>query len=189
MAIRIPHGALVVLVGPSGSGKSTWAARWFRSDQVVSSDGMRALVGVGEHDQRAGGDAFDVLDLAVERRLARGLVTVVDSLGLDGDRRAGWLAAARRHGRPAQAVVFDVPADECRRRNRNRPRPVPAKVLAGQLRRFEGETALLATEGFDALHEPGPAVVVPAPFAGCNSCKSDHQRIFGNRQRIFNSKK
>jgi len=51
----------VVLVGPPGSGKSTWAASAFADHQVVSSDRLRALVGEGEHDQRASKDAFDVL--------------------------------------------------------------------------------------------------------------------------------
>src|ERR1700737_1142933 len=73
--------------GPSGSGKSHWAAQHFRPDQIVSSDAIRGLVGEGEHDQRAGRDAFDVLDLVLERRLGRGLVTVVDTLGLDAARR------------------------------------------------------------------------------------------------------
>ena len=47
----------MVLVGPPASGKSTWAAEQFPADQVVSSDRMRALVGTGEHDQRASQDA------------------------------------------------------------------------------------------------------------------------------------
>jgi len=64
----------------------------------VSTDGLRALVGEGEHDQRAGKDAFDVLDLVLERRLRRGLLTVVDSLALDAKKRASWRAVAARHG-------------------------------------------------------------------------------------------
>jgi F420-dependent oxidoreductase-like protein len=166
MRIRVPHGALVVLVGPSGSGKSSWAAQWFRPDQVVSSDGLRAVVGEGEHDQRAGTDAFDVLDMVVERRLKRGLATVVDSLGFDDERRRGWVAAARRHGRAAVAVVFPTPEKECRARNRLRPDAVPTSVLTGQFRRFAELLPGLGADGFDAVHDAAPAVVVPAPFVG-----------------------
>ena len=90
--------------------------------------------GVSEQDQRAGTDAFDVLDLIVERRLARGLLTVVDTLGLDRDRRARYLDLARRHRLTVHAVVFDTPADVCRARNRTRARPLPAPVLAAQLK-------------------------------------------------------
>ena len=132
--MRLPPTALVVLVGPSGAGKSYWAAQNFRPEQIVSSDALRAAVGVSEHDQRAGTDAFDVLDLIVERRLARRLLTVVDTLGLDRDRRARYLDLARRHRTTAHAVVFDTPADVCRARNRSRARPVPAAVLAAQLK-------------------------------------------------------
>jgi F420-dependent oxidoreductase-like protein len=127
---------------------------------------MRAMVGEGEHDQRAGTDAFDLLDLVVERRMKRGLVTVVDSLGFDDDRRRGWLAAARRHGRAALAVVFATPEKECRARNRLRAEAVPTSVLTGQFRRFAELRPALDGEGFDAIHEAAPAVVVPAPFIG-----------------------
>src|SRR5829696_6755199 len=98
--LRLPDPCVVVLVGPSASGKSTWAEEWFAPEQVVSADRLRALVGEGEHDQRAGTDAFAVLDLVLERRLRRGLLTVVDTLGLDRARRQGYVARARRHGRP-----------------------------------------------------------------------------------------
>jgi predicted kinase len=132
---RIPTDALVVLVGPSGSGKSTWADAWFRDDHVVSSDRLRALVGTGECDQRAGTDAFEVLDDVVARRMKRGLLTIVDSLGLDDDRRAAWVEVARAHGRPAVAILFDAPAKECRARNKARENPVPSKVVTAQLSR------------------------------------------------------
>ncbi|MEO1061523.1 MAG: TIGR03560 family F420-dependent LLM class oxidoreductase [Actinomycetota bacterium] len=160
--VRVPAGALVVLVGPSGGGKSTWAERWFPTDQIVSTDRLRSLVGTGEHDQRAGSDAFDVADLVLERRLRRGLTTVVDSLGLDADRRAGWIAAARARRRPVHAVAFDLPDAEYRRRNRSRADTVPSKVLTSQLRRWPEAREALASE-FDAVHAPGPArVVAPA---------------------------
>jgi len=51
-----------------------------------------------------------VLDLVLERRCARRLTTVVDTLGLDGARRRGYLELARRHSMPCHAVAFDTPA-------------------------------------------------------------------------------
>ena len=158
--IRLPASCLVVLVGPSGSGKSAWAAEWFPPERVVSADRLRALVGEGEHDQRAGTDAFAVLDLVLERRLKRALFTVVDTLGLDRDRRRGYVALARRHGMPVVAVAFDVPAAECRARNAARPRPVPAKAIAAQLKRWPSALAELPEDGFDAVHVPAPVRVV-----------------------------
>ena len=132
--MRLPPASLVVLVGPSGAGKSHWAAQNFRAEQIVSSDALRAAVGVAEQDQRAGTDAFDVLDLIVERRLARGLLTVVDTLGLD----RGPAAEVPRPGPPARlpvhAVIFDTSGDVCRARNRTGP----GRCRAGPGRPAEG---------------------------------------------------
>ena len=165
--MRLPTACLVVLVGPSGAGKSHWAAANFRPEQVVSSDALRATVGASEHDQRAGTDAFELLDLIVARRLGRRLLTVVDTLGLDPTRRAAYVEAGRRHGVACHAVVFDTPADVCRARNRTRARPVPPKVLAGQISALSEAMAALPSEGFDAVHrgDEGADVVPPEMLA------------------------
>jgi F420-dependent oxidoreductase-like protein len=165
--MRLPTTCLVVLVGPSGSGKSHWAAHQFRPDQVVSSDRLRAMVGVDERDQRAGTDAFELLDLIIARRLSRRLLTVVDTLGLDADRRAGYRDLAHRHGVTCHAIAFDTPADVCRSRNRGRERQVPAKVLAGQLSAWPDVLAALAGEGFDGVHRaPADVELVPPDVLG-----------------------
>jgi predicted kinase len=153
-----------VLVGPTAAGKSHWAAQWFHPDQVVSSDRLRAVVGSGERDVRASRDAFEVLELIVAKRLARRLTTVVDTTGLDADRRAGWLQVAERHGVPAHAVVFETPGDEIRRRNRAQGTPVPPNVVAAQLRQAAGARGALAVEGFAGVHPPDPVELVPPPF-------------------------
>lgn len=163
--IKLTDDSLVVLAGPSGAGKSAWAAEMFRSTHVVSSDALRGVVGEHEHDLRASTDSFDVLDLVVERRLKRGLLTVVDTLGMDPERHANWLANAAEHGRPAHLVRFDTDAKTCRKRNKARPSPVPSKVLSAQLVKWE-EIADDLGAGFDHVHTgPSPAVVLPTAIA------------------------
>jgi len=160
----VREGSLVVLVGPSGSGKTTWADAVFGPGQVVSADRLRAVVGHGEHDLAASADAFDVLDRIVAARVGRRLTTVVDTLGLDPDRRRAWRALAASAGVPCVAVAFDTPPAQCRRRNAARARPVPARVLSGQVRSYAEQRPGLETEGFDAVLAAGTVDVrVVAP--------------------------
>jgi F420-dependent oxidoreductase-like protein len=190
--VRLPSSCLVVLIGPSGSGKSAWAKANFRSSQIVSSDDLRALVGEGSHDQRAGKDAFDVLDLVVERRLRRGLLTVVDTLGIDDVRRGHYREMARRHGVACHAVLFDTPPEVCRARNRHRADgAVPSKVLASQLRSFEEVKVVVTGEGFDRLHGPGEVDVVPpglveAPVLRARQDERPMRLRFGLQLSSFN---
>src|SRR5215216_5593762 len=162
--MRLPDPCLVMLVGATASGKSYWAAEWFAPDQVVSSDRLRAVVGLGERDQRAGGDAFEVLELIVAKRLGRRLTTVIDSTGLDPKRRAAWRALAERAGVPAYAVLCDAPAATVRARNRERPKPVPSKVVTAQLRAVAEAADALAGEGFAAVLPAGPVALVPPAY-------------------------
>ena len=164
--VRLPDPALVLLVGAAGSGKSTWAAEHYRDVEIVSSDALRAVVGSGSADLGATSDAFRLLDQVVEGRARRGLTVVIDTLGLDPDRRAGWAALGEASGLPRVAVVLDTPAAVCRARNAARDRPVPAAVLAGQLARVREARAELEAEGWDVRVVSGddlPPTAVPAP--------------------------
>jgi len=159
--IRLRADALVVLAGPSAAGKSAWAARWFRPGQIVSSDQLRGVVGEHDSDLRASDDAFALLDEIVARRLKRGLLTVIDTLGMDAERRASWLAMAAEHKRPTHLVRFDTDAATCRRRNKARVGGVPAKVLTAQLQKWS-ELRDDVSAGFDTVASPREARVVPA---------------------------
>src|SRR4051812_17441708 len=152
--LRLPDPSLVVLVGASAAGKSAWAQEHFRPEQVVSSDRLRAVVGESESDLAASADAFAVLEQIVAARIGRRLTTVIDTLGLDADRRREWRALAARHRVHSVVVAFDVPAAECRRRNTLRERKIPASVLTGQLNQFAQAQDRLAAEGFDEIIAP-----------------------------------
>ena len=174
--IRLADPCLVVLIGPAGCGKSTWAADSFRPDQVVSSDRLRAMVGTGERDQRAGTAAFEVLDLVVDHRLRRRLTTVIDSTALEPARRRAYLDAARRRGMPIAAVLFDVPEREVRRRNKGRPDAVPSAVLTSQFRSLAAVRAEIGDEGFDVVITADDGVVlVPSQFVDAPSAARRQQ--------------
>lgn len=159
----LPRPALVVLIGPAGSGKTTWARAHFAANEVVSADGLRAMVGSGEADLEASADAFAVLDSIVGARLRRGLSTVIDTLGLDPARRRAAVDLGRAAGLPCIAVVFTTALDVCRARNRDRDRPVPGPALRAQ----HGRTARidLSADGFDLVRtvDTAPPAVSPVP--------------------------
>jgi alkanesulfonate monooxygenase SsuD/methylene tetrahydromethanopterin reductase-like flavin-dependent oxidoreductase (luciferase family)/predicted kinase len=166
--VVLPAPCLVVLVGPGAAGKTTWAAAHFPPEAVVSSDGLRALVGAGEDDVTASADAFALLDQIVALRAGRRLTTVVDTLGLDAERRAAWRDLARRCGLPCVAVAFDTQAAVCRARNRARDKRIPVDVLSAQLRAWPAVRDGLPAEGFDMVVDAAaaePVRVVAAPFA------------------------
>jgi F420-dependent oxidoreductase-like protein len=163
--VVLPSPCLVVLVGPSGSGKSTWAAAHFAPQQIVSSDQLRGIVGESEDDVAASDDAFHLLETIVEYRLRRRLTTVVDTLGLDPDRRANWLELARRHRVATACVVFVATAAECRARNRERGKSIPPRVLSGQVRRVSEQRAAIDAEGFDTVLAPTPVRTAPRELA------------------------
>jgi alkanesulfonate monooxygenase SsuD/methylene tetrahydromethanopterin reductase-like flavin-dependent oxidoreductase (luciferase family)/predicted kinase len=162
--VKLPSPCVVVLVGPGASGKSTWAAERFGADLIVSSDRLRALVGAGEDDIAASTDAFTLLEEVVRQRIGRRLTTVIDTLGLDRERRLRWLGLAREAGMPCVAVGFDTPAEECRRRNRERSKRIPADALTSQLRSWNAVKKELPTEGYDDLLLPTAVRVVPSAF-------------------------
>lgn len=150
----------MILIGPSSSGKSTWARKNFEANEIVSSDELRARVGIDEQDQRAGTAAFAILELIVTERIARRLTTVIDTLGYDADNRTRWIALARAGGMPAYAVTFPTPGEECLRGNAGRERPLPIAVMRKQISHFAEAVAEVAFEGYDGVLEETPVRTV-----------------------------
>ena len=148
MKISLPGDAMVMLIGPSGAGKSTFAASHFLPTEVLSSDAMRALVADDPHDQGATDAAFELLHAALGLRLARRRLTVVDATNVEHWARQQPLAMARRARRPAVAIVFDVPLEECLAHNAARDVPRPAAAIRRQHRWLRDSIGSLPGEGF-----------------------------------------
>lgn len=148
----LPDPSLVVLVGAAGSGKSTLAARLFPADEILSSDALRAAVSGNEADQRASAAAFRILHKTLERRLARGEMTVVDATNAKAEHRRPLLQRARVAGVPAVALVLDLPPETILAQNAGRtarvvdPAVVDRHIAAIRRTIDQGQ---LTTEGFD----------------------------------------
>ncbi|WP_237225490.1 polynucleotide kinase-phosphatase [Rubinisphaera sp. JC750] len=149
MTISIPNLSLVVLIGPSGSGKSTFARKHFLPTEVISSDYCRGLVSNDENDQSATNDAFDLLHYIVEKRLARGHLTVVDATNVQKEARQPLVALARKYHCLPVAVVLNVREEVCHERNRDRPdRDFGPHVVRNQKSQLRRSSKGLKREGF-----------------------------------------
>ena len=163
VSLAIPRDALILLIGVAASGKSTFAARHFRPTEVLSSDALRAMITDDPHAQGATDDAFDLLHRLLAMRLRRGRRTVVDATNVEGWARAELLGLARRHRRPAVAIVLDLPLDVALARNLARPEPrPPSSALRRQHRWLQDTVRELPDEGFAAIHHLRTASEVEA---------------------------
>jgi protein phosphatase len=152
VTIALPAGAMVVLIGVSGCGKSTFAATRFRPTEILSSDAFRAMVADDPSDQDATDAAFELLHTALSLRLARARLSVVDATNVEAWARAPLLGIARRHRRPAVAIVLDLPLDVCLARNAGRTdRRVPPAAVRRQHRLMRASLRTLHQEGFDQV--------------------------------------
>ena len=170
----------MILVGPSSSGKSTWAAENFASSEIVSSDELRSRVGIDESDQSAGTVAFELLETIVAERLRRQLTTVIDTTGLDRERRLSWIGAADTASIPVFAAVFDTDLDTCLAWNDAREDRRPRGVVRNQHRRMKHANAEIEDESYtgvlrDAVVNPtAPSVVTSKPSQPVSEAREGH---------------
>jgi len=177
--LTIPELSLVVLIGPSGSGKSTFARAHFRSTEILSSDSCRGLVSDDENDQSATSDAFAVLHYVAAKRLARGLLTVVDATNVQPEARKPLVELARQYHVLPVALVFDFPERLCQDRNRDRAdRQFGHHVVRQQVSQLRRSIRHLGREGFRHVHvlsDPeGVAAATIERQPLWNNRKSDH---------------
>ena len=153
MKLTIPELSLVVLIGPSGCGKSTFARKHFKTTEVLSSDGFRALVSDEENEQSATDDAFAALHFVAARRLARGRLTVIDATNVQPEARKPLVALAREYHVLPVAIVLDLPERVCHERNRTRPdRDFGPHVVRNQKSQLHRSLRGLGREGFRHIH-------------------------------------
>ncbi|UYM06161.1 polynucleotide kinase-phosphatase [Solicola gregarius] len=185
--LRIPELSLVVLIGVSGSGKSTFAARHFAPTQVLSSDFCRGIVSDDENDQAATKDAFDVLDYIAGKRLARGLLTVVDATNVQQAARGSLVQVARDHDVLPVAIVLDVDTDTAIGRNETRAdRDFGARVVRRQSGQLRKSLKHLKREGFRVVHvlqtddEIEQATIVTERLRSDNRCEHGPFDVIGD---------
>ena len=169
--IKVPELSLVVLIVASGSGKSTFARKHFKPSEILSSDFCRGLVSDDENSQEATGDAFELLHFIARKRLARGLLTVVDATNVQGEARKPLVAIAREFHCLPTAIVLNLPEKLSHERNKDRPdRAFGPHVVRQQCQQLRTSLRGLEREGFrhvfvlDSLEAVDGAVVERTPL-------------------------
>jgi predicted kinase len=137
----------VVLVGLPGSGKSTYVEKF--GAPVLSSDEIRRLLVDDPANQSIHRRVFRVLrDLLKQRLELKRPLTCIDATNLTPYERRPYIVLAQDYDCEIEAVFFDVPADECQRRNRARHRVVPEEAIAEMAARM---IPPLTAEGFSRV--------------------------------------
>ena len=162
-AVPLADPAVVVLAGAVGLGQVRLGGDPvpFGGDRFLGR--AAGIVGSGPADLDASAEAFALLDQIAAARTRRRLTTVIDTLGLDPDRRNDYLRLARSADLPAVLVIMDTPPALCRQRNRQRDRPVPAPVITEQLRRVKNLITTADDEGWDQVVIIAGPADSPAP--------------------------
>ena len=153
MEIKVPELSLVLFIGASGSGKSTFASKFFDKHEVVSSDVCRGIVSNDENNQAATGDAFDLLNFIIAKRLKNGLLTVVDATNVQKESRKKLINLAREYHTLPVAIVLDMPQRICEDRNENREdRNLGGHVIRQQKQQLKRSIKGLKREGFRKIY-------------------------------------
>jgi predicted kinase len=125
----------VVLVGLPSSGKSTFAQQ--AGGFSLSSDEIRRLLSDDPANQKIHRRVFAVLRSLLKHRLElKRPLTYIDATNLTPQERRPYIKLAQIHDCDVEAVFFDVPVEECQRRNRARDRVVPDDAIAAMASRL-----------------------------------------------------
>ena len=97
---------------------------------ALSSDAVRELLADDPNNQNIHPRVFRVMrDLLKHRLELKRPVTYIDATNLTPRERRPYIKLADLFDGEIEAVFFDVPAEECIRRNRGRGRIVPDEVI------------------------------------------------------------
>jgi predicted kinase len=127
---------IVVLVGLPGSGKSTWIQNNLVAGMsgALSSDALRDLLADDATRQDIHPVVFRTMRELLKRRLElKRPVTYIDATNLTSWERRPYVRLADLFDAEIEAVFFDVPVEECIRRNRGRGRIVPDEAILTML--------------------------------------------------------
>lgn len=125
---------------------------------------MRATLTGDETTQSVNRQVFSALREMLRRRLEmRAPVTIIDTTALSPWERRCWVRMGQLHDCEVEAVYFDVPLEECLRRNALRDRRVPEEAVRRMAARLQPPTL---AEGFDRIRRMTAATAAAPTTTG-----------------------
>jgi predicted kinase len=183
--IFIKRNTLVFVIGVPGSGKSTFAREHFPSDAIISTDRIRGELSNNEANQLVSENAFKLAAQAVEERLKRGEIVVLDAQNLSRNNRAQFVEIAKRYGSKVQGIFLDTSIAESIKRDEGRGRKVGSSYIRQRSNALQTAKRLLPKDpSFDALHivapdESAPSVFLPHEYAEALAADKEFAREAG----------
>jgi protein phosphatase len=177
MNIEIPELCLVILIGSSSAGKSTFARKHFKSTAIISSDACRAMVADDENVMDANQATFELVHFIIEKRLERGLLTVVDATNLQTEGRKALVRLARKYHVFPIGIALNMPESILYERNK-KGRQLPQRVIRSHHRQMKRSFRMLKKEGirkwFELKTEEEVANATISLRAAWNNKKAEH---------------
>ena len=139
---------LTLLVGIPGSGKSTWAKNNCGKSVVLSSDLIRKEILGSEEDQTNNDLVFKTLYVRAKELLNNNVDVIIDATNATVFDRKRSLDNFKDLNIFIKAIVFNTPAEVCRKRDKQRTRTVGDEVIDMFLQKYEEPTTV---EGFNQI--------------------------------------
>ena len=146
---------IILLIGLPGSGKSTWAERYvsyWKHIVSISSDKIREELYGDEATQGDNNKIFSLVRERTEEALKNHKDVIIDATNMTIKDRSVYFDIAKTYDAIVTGILFDIPVEECKRRNSERDRVVPDFVYDKMMKRYEPPQL---SEGFAILLRNG----------------------------------
>jgi len=119
---------ILFLKGLPGSGKTTWAKSQ-KGYKRINKDDLRAMFDNSEWSKKNEKFIIDMRNILLISALGRGESVIIDDTNFDPEHEKQVTDIAKGFNIPVEMIFFDVPVEECIKRDSERSKPVGEKVI------------------------------------------------------------